>query len=335
MKRAIALLLAAMFTCCAFAYCLGETLEAGSKGESVRKLQQRLKDLGYFDGKITGTYNARTQDAVLAFKGQVGMPMDDIADEATQARLFADDAPKCVAFDYTLLEENVESYYFDDAAGKWVWESSANYLDEEHWPRDVKPGELYVAMGIYATGGEKGTNNRITWKFLCYDEEGFNPDTLTVTLPDGEAWTAKITKAHRSSNEFIDELGTCTVVSATLGTRGIDLLVRIAGLSDDELRALKIVLSDGEREIEADPFQSTVSYNPFIDDLRAFITAWGACGGFSAPMAREDKSFIAFKKAGEEKAEKRTKDEKKTDAERRAEVEAEDIVEIIVPEVTN
>ena len=333
MNRIIALMLVALLAVFAAANCLGETLDASSKGEEVRRLQQRLKDLGYFDGKITGTYNARTQDAVLAFKGQAGLPMDDIADDATQERLYADDAPKCIAFDYTLLEENVESYYFDDDAGKWVWESSANYLDEEHWPRDVKAGELYVAMGIYATGGAKGTNNKITWKFFCYDEEGFSPDTLTVTLPGGETWTAKITSNHSVDNEFIEELGHCTVVSAALGSRGIDLLVRLSGLSESELREAKIVLSQDEREIEVDPFQSTVSYNPFIDDLRTFVSAWGACGGFSAPMAKENKSFISFKKAGEEKAEKSAKTEKKTDAERKAEVEAEDIVEITVPEL--
>ena len=44
-----------------------ETLTLGSKGELVVRVQQRLMDLGYYAYKPTGSYQAVTRRAVLAY----------------------------------------------------------------------------------------------------------------------------------------------------------------------------------------------------------------------------------------------------------------------------
>ena len=43
-------------------------LTVGAKGEDVKRLQQRLKDLGYLDGKVDGQYGGGTKRAVIAFQ---------------------------------------------------------------------------------------------------------------------------------------------------------------------------------------------------------------------------------------------------------------------------
>ncbi len=70
------------------------TLQKGSKGEDVRKLQQRLKDLGYLTGSVDGDFGKGTAGAVSRFQKNAGLGETGVADDATQKALFADDAPR-------------------------------------------------------------------------------------------------------------------------------------------------------------------------------------------------------------------------------------------------
>ncbi len=65
----------------------------GNTGNRVKKLQQRLKDLGYFTGNIGGNYLDLTTAAVKRFQKKIGVKQTGIANVALQQRLFADDAP--------------------------------------------------------------------------------------------------------------------------------------------------------------------------------------------------------------------------------------------------
>ncbi|MCL2485979.1 MAG: peptidoglycan-binding protein, partial [Oscillospiraceae bacterium] len=69
------------------------TLDLGSKGDDVSKLQARLTELGYFDQEITGYYGVFTMDAVKRFQKKIMPYPTGVADEETQERIFADDAP--------------------------------------------------------------------------------------------------------------------------------------------------------------------------------------------------------------------------------------------------
>jgi len=46
----------------------GEVLSSGSTGESVKKIQEKLKETGYYHGEISGTFDAETIDAVKEFQ---------------------------------------------------------------------------------------------------------------------------------------------------------------------------------------------------------------------------------------------------------------------------
>lgn len=67
-------------------------LRLGSVGEDVRLLQVRLTALGYYSGKISGTYLPATQEAVLLFQQISGEAATGVADEETQILLYAEDA---------------------------------------------------------------------------------------------------------------------------------------------------------------------------------------------------------------------------------------------------
>ena len=67
-------------------------LTVGAKGEDVKKLQQRLKDLGYLNGKVDGQFGGGTKRAVIAFQRFNGLVTDGVAGQETQAKLYADDA---------------------------------------------------------------------------------------------------------------------------------------------------------------------------------------------------------------------------------------------------
>ncbi len=69
------------------------SLQKGSKGEEVTKLQTRLSDLGYLTGKIDGEYGNQTKTAVQKFQEKAGLKADGIAGVETQALLYSDDAP--------------------------------------------------------------------------------------------------------------------------------------------------------------------------------------------------------------------------------------------------
>lgn len=70
------------------------SLKVGSKGDDVKKLQNRLIELGYLSGSADGTYGSATEAAVKAFQKQCGLTADGIAGQGTQKKLYASDAPK-------------------------------------------------------------------------------------------------------------------------------------------------------------------------------------------------------------------------------------------------
>lgn len=59
------------------------TLRDGSEGQSVKNLQQRLKDLGYYSGSVDGVFGAGTESALKAFQSANGLTADGVAGSRT------------------------------------------------------------------------------------------------------------------------------------------------------------------------------------------------------------------------------------------------------------
>ena len=64
-------------------------LEYGSSGTLVQKLQDRLRELGFYDAKSSGGYYEITQKAVRTFQTHNGLSADGVAGRQTQERLFS------------------------------------------------------------------------------------------------------------------------------------------------------------------------------------------------------------------------------------------------------
>ena len=67
-------------------------LHNGSKGEKVWKLQERLQQLGYYQGTLDGEFGPGTREAVVAFQQKNGLAADGLAGEETQRVLYSETA---------------------------------------------------------------------------------------------------------------------------------------------------------------------------------------------------------------------------------------------------
>lgn len=55
----------------------------GSRGEEVRRIQKKLKELGFYTGSVDGIYGTATKNAVTAFQRSCGIKADGIAGPTT------------------------------------------------------------------------------------------------------------------------------------------------------------------------------------------------------------------------------------------------------------
>lgn len=112
-------------------------LQKGDRGDDVKKLQQRLVELGYLTGTVDGYYGDGTAQAVKGFEKQYGKTQTGIATEELQKALFSDNARRNtqseVAVSYSTLESGASGqavsnlqqqlyqlgYYDGDITGKY------------------------------------------------------------------------------------------------------------------------------------------------------------------------------------------------------------------------
>ncbi|MBQ8129764.1 MAG: peptidoglycan-binding protein [Clostridia bacterium] len=64
-------------------------LRYGDSGDSVRALQQRLLDLGYYEARVSGGYYKITRTAVRKFQQYNGLAVDGVAGRESQELLFS------------------------------------------------------------------------------------------------------------------------------------------------------------------------------------------------------------------------------------------------------
>ena len=109
-------------------------LKKGSKSEAVKQLQERMQELGYFDGPISGNYQDKTAKAVKKIQEQNGMNVTGKVDEATWNLIFNSPAivmpdqtpkpsptPEPVPFAITVdVRNQIVSVYARDAEGNYT-----------------------------------------------------------------------------------------------------------------------------------------------------------------------------------------------------------------------
>ena len=67
-------------------------LKLGAQNDEVRRLQERLRELGFYTGTVDGQFGPGTQEAVILFQTQHGLTPDGIAGEGTRTRLYSQSA---------------------------------------------------------------------------------------------------------------------------------------------------------------------------------------------------------------------------------------------------
>lgn len=55
----------------------------GSQGETVKTIQRKLKNWGYYNGSVDGIYGAKTKSAVIYFQRKNGLTADGVVGNAT------------------------------------------------------------------------------------------------------------------------------------------------------------------------------------------------------------------------------------------------------------
>ena len=86
-KQIIAVILLNAMVISAVAYSYRESTQTlskiGSRGEEVRQVQKKLKELGLYNGSVDGMYGVNTQKAVRQFQKNCGITADGIAGPKT------------------------------------------------------------------------------------------------------------------------------------------------------------------------------------------------------------------------------------------------------------
>nr|PZN08894.1 MAG: hypothetical protein DIU64_09750 [Caldicoprobacter oshimai] len=131
-----------------------EVLKVKCTGQKVVDLQMRLRDLGYFNYKITGYYGTATADAVRLFQEQNGLAVDGTVGPETRKVLYSPSAKR-----YTAYPSQAASYLPASRGGRnslgvlVEWFSRGQYL----FPRGAvaKVIDLYTGRSFYMkrTGG--------------------------------------------------------------------------------------------------------------------------------------------------------------------------------------
>lgn len=101
---------------------IAQTLQYGSRGDNVRKLQNVLNALGYNAGNVDGIFGSRTQAAVIRFQRAMGISSDGVVGKNTKAKFrqkgYASGTTNATS-GWHLTDENGEELIFDTKQGKF------------------------------------------------------------------------------------------------------------------------------------------------------------------------------------------------------------------------
>ncbi|MGB7440280.1 MAG: peptidoglycan-binding protein [Coleofasciculaceae cyanobacterium] len=130
-------------------------LRSGSQGEVVKRLQTKLKQLGYYNGAVDGVYGPLTRNAVSKFQQAQGLNVDGIVGTQTLAKL-PQPSPKPA-----LTEKSKEAEIEKNASSKPSDQTPAVVPKQETSPKQpnlafvgTQPQYLWLwGWAIFVTGG--------------------------------------------------------------------------------------------------------------------------------------------------------------------------------------
>ncbi len=180
-------------------YTAAGSMTIGATGDEVRKLQNRLIELGYLSGSADGIYGQKTANAVKSFQRAAGLTADGIAGNATINAINRDSAPRA-------SRGSDSSYIFPNSSSVRLTRNDVLSIDRSLWP--YARNEIYARHGYifdtkayadyfakkswYRPGGFKTSDlNAIEWDNMelirAMEKEFANvtPTTAPTAIPSG------------------------------------------------------------------------------------------------------------------------------------------------------
>ena len=171
-------------------YVIYYDLTRGDKGEEVANLQERLKDLGYYSGSISGKYDTETQKAMKQFEKANDLHSDGDASRDDQVILFSDLAVRKEAPGTSGAAAASPKPTVDPALAKYGdfdYENCARYPEQNYLSKVVLKGKVVQVLGDRKNGftirlATANGSSDIVYLLVRFDP-GFNileGDRLTV-----------------------------------------------------------------------------------------------------------------------------------------------------------
>ena len=192
-----------------------ETLELGDTGLAVQALQQRLQELGYFSGGISGIFDAATETAVRRFEQTYGIMQTGIATQAFQEELFSSDAPAYGTAEY---ESAVVSQYTTlqrGAVGSAVY-ALQHRLEELGYP-------ISELTGVYDEETERAVE-------LFYETYGLEPQPIAYIAMQQQLYSEGALRYSEGGETQTVEVDENTLTIGNVGTLVMQLQERLVEL---------------------------------------------------------------------------------------------------------
>ena len=143
-NRPLKFLVVVIVLLCMLCVTVGALSKIGSTGSEVVGIQTRLKEWGYYSGKVDGIFGTQTKNAVIKFQKANGLTPDGIVGSKTLAAIGISEGSSYNSADYELLariisaEARGESYLGQVAVGAVV----LNRMEHPSFP-DTLSGVVY------------------------------------------------------------------------------------------------------------------------------------------------------------------------------------------------
>ena len=96
-----------------------ENLQIDSSKQTIKLIQKRLQELGFYSGDIDGIFNPATEEAVKEFQEEEGLAADGVVGLATEEALDLDLQP--LDIDVMQLQQRLSELEFYQGTIDGVW----------------------------------------------------------------------------------------------------------------------------------------------------------------------------------------------------------------------
>lgn len=221
------------------------TLSLGDTGLAVQTLQQRLQDLGYFSGGVSGIFDAETETAVERFEQTFGIMQTGIATPTFQVQLFSSSAPVYGSDEYESAVVSQYSTLQRGAIGSSVY-ALQHRLKKLGYPID----EL---TAVY----DEATENAVQ---LFYQAYGLEPNTVAYIALQKELYSENAREYSVDGETKSVEIDENTLVPGNVGTLVMQIQNRLIELGYMSTTASGIYDTATENAVRA--FEEACGFEP-------------------------------------------------------------------------